>query len=81
MHAEERGHGRIRPREFEGDEPVDEVGATGTAVTLVGQAGDTQRAYQRVAILAPNMPGVVAKISAIEAKLSAKRASGGSSKR
>jgi hypothetical protein len=48
--------------------------ALGDALLRANHPADALRAYQRVAILAPNMPGVVAKISALEAKLSAKRA-------
>ena len=52
------------------------LSALGDALLRANRPADALRAYQRVAILAPNMPGVVAKISAIEAKLSAKRAAG-----
>jgi chromosome segregation ATPase len=52
------------------------LSALGDALVHANRPADALRAYQRVAILAPNMPGVVAKISALEAKLSAKRASG-----
>jgi hypothetical protein len=60
------------------------LSALGDALVRANRPADALRAYQRVAILAPNMPGVVAKISALEAKLSAaklsaKRASGGAS--
>jgi chromosome segregation ATPase len=60
------------------------LSALGDALLRANRPADALRAYQRVAILAPNMPGVVAKISALEAKLSAaklsaKRASGGAS--
>ena len=55
------------------------LSALGDALLRANRPADALRAYQRVAILAPNMPGVVAKISALEAKLSAKRASGGGS--
>jgi hypothetical protein len=57
------------------------LSALGDALLRANRPADALRAYQRVAILAPNMPGVVAKISSIEAKLSAKRASGGASAR
>jgi hypothetical protein len=50
------------------------LSALGDALLRAHRPADALRAYQRVAILAPNMPGVVAKISALEAKLSAKRA-------
>jgi len=52
------------------------LSALGDALLRANRPADALRTYQRVALLAPNMPGVVAKISAIEAKLSAKRASG-----
>jgi Flp pilus assembly protein TadD len=52
------------------------LSALGDALRRANRPADALRAYQRVAILAPDMPGVVAKISALEAKLSAKRASG-----
>jgi hypothetical protein len=55
------------------------LSALGDALLRANRPADALRAYRRVAILAPNMPGVVAKISALEAKLSAKRASGGAS--
>jgi hypothetical protein len=55
------------------------LSALGDALLRANRPADALRAYQRVAILAPNMPGVVAKISALEAKLSAKRASGSGS--
>jgi predicted Zn-dependent protease len=50
------------------------ISALGDALLRANRPADALRAYQRVAILAPNMPGVVAKISALETKLSAKRA-------
>ena len=50
------------------------LSALGDALARANRPADALRAYQRVAILAPNLPGVVAKISALEAKLSAKRA-------
>jgi chromosome segregation ATPase len=53
------------------------LSALGDALLRANRPADALRAYQRVAILAPNMPGVAAKIGALEAKLSAKRASGG----
>jgi chromosome segregation ATPase len=52
------------------------LSALGDALLHANRPADALRAYQRVAILAPNMPGVAAKISALETKLSAKRASG-----
>ena len=52
------------------------LSALGDALLRANRPADALRTYQRVASLAPNMPGVVAKISAIEAKLSAKHASG-----
>lgn len=52
------------------------LSALGDALLRANRPSDALRTYQRVASLAPNMPGVVAKISAIEAKLSAKHASG-----
>jgi chromosome segregation ATPase len=55
------------------------LSALGDALLRANRPADALRAYQRVAILAPNMPGVVAKITAIEAKLSTKRTSGGRS--
>jgi len=55
------------------------LSALGGALLRANRPADALRAYQRVAILAPNMPGVVARISALEAKLSAKQASGGGS--
>jgi hypothetical protein len=55
------------------------LSALGDALLRANRPADALRAYQRVAVLAPNMPGVVAKISALEAKLSAKRGSGGGS--
>lgn len=55
------------------------LSALGDALLRANRPADALRAYQRVAILAPNMPGVVAKISALEAKLSAKQASGSGS--
>jgi hypothetical protein len=47
------------------------LSALGDALLRANRPADALRAYQRVATLAPNMPGVVAKISALEAKLSA----------
>jgi chromosome segregation ATPase len=50
------------------------LSALGDALLRANRPADALRTYQRVATLAPNLPGVAAKISAIEAKLSAKRA-------
>ncbi|MGO9949531.1 MAG: hypothetical protein ACLPWG_22120 [Steroidobacteraceae bacterium] len=55
------------------------LSALADALLRANRPADALRAYQRVAILAPNMPGVVAKISALEAKLFAKQASGSGS--
>lgn len=44
----------------------------GDAQLRANRPKDALRTYQRVATLAPGMPGVAAKISAVEAKLSAK---------
>jgi hypothetical protein len=55
------------------------LSALGDALLRANRPADALRTYQRVATLAPNMPGVVAKISATEAKLSAKRVSGNAS--
>ncbi|HEY6620518.1 MAG TPA: hypothetical protein VIY68_13290 [Steroidobacteraceae bacterium] len=52
------------------------LSALGDALLRANRPADALRSYKRVAALAPNMPGVVAKIDAIEAKLSAKRAPG-----
>ena len=52
------------------------LSALGDALVRANRPADALRAYQRVAILAPNMPGIAAKISRLEAKLSAKQASG-----
>ena len=52
------------------------LSALGDALLRANRPADALRTYQRVAALAPNMPGVVAKISAIETKLSAKHAPG-----
>ena len=45
----------------------------GDAQLRANRTKDALRTYQRVAALAPNTPGIGAKISAVEAKLSAKR--------
>ena len=48
--------------------------ALGDALLRANRPKDALRTYQRVAGLAPNLPGIAAKISAAEAKLSAKPA-------
>ncbi len=55
------------------------LSALGDALVRANRPADALRAYQRVAILAPNTPGIASKISKLEAKLSAKQASGGGS--
>ena len=50
--------------------------ALGDAQLRAQRAADAIRAYKRAAEIAPNMPGLAAKISAIEAKASAKHAAG-----
>jgi Flp pilus assembly protein TadD len=57
------------------------LSALGDALARANRPVDALRTYQRVAALAPNLPGVAAKISAIEAKMSAKRPSANSSPR
>jgi septal ring factor EnvC (AmiA/AmiB activator) len=52
------------------------LSALGDALLRANRPADALRTYQRLAILAPNMPGVAAKITATEAKISAKRATG-----
>jgi hypothetical protein len=64
---------RYRPS----DPPL--LSALGDALLRANRSADALRAYQRVAILAPDMPGIGGKISALEAKLSAKQAAGGRS--
>jgi predicted Zn-dependent protease len=54
------------------------LSALGDALLRANRPADALRTYQRVATLAPGTPGVAAKISALEAKLSAKRAPGNS---
>jgi hypothetical protein len=54
------------------------LSALGDAQLRANRPADALRTYQRVATLAPNLPGVTAKISAIEAKLSSKRTPGNS---
>jgi cytochrome c-type biogenesis protein CcmH/NrfG len=51
------------------------LSALGDALVRANRPADALRTYQRVVSLAPNTPGVAAKISAIEAKSSAKRPS------
>lgn len=53
--------------------------ALGDAQLRAQRAADAVRAYKRAAEIAPNTPGLGAKISAIEAKLSSKRAAGNGS--
>jgi hypothetical protein len=55
------------------------LSALGDALLRANRPADALRTYQRVATLAPNMPGVVAKISAIEARLSDKHPSASAS--
>jgi Flp pilus assembly protein TadD len=50
------------------------LSALGDALVRANRPADALRTYRRVASLAPNLPGVVAKITAIEATISAKRA-------
>ena len=50
--------------------------ALGDALEHARHPSDAIRAYRRAAELAPNMPGIAEKISAIEAKQSSKRAPG-----
>jgi cytochrome c-type biogenesis protein CcmH/NrfG len=52
------------------------LSALGDALLRANRPADALRTYQRVAILAPNAPGIAAKISAIQTKLSAKRPPG-----
>jgi tetratricopeptide (TPR) repeat protein len=54
------------------------LSALGDALARANRPIDAIRTYQRVAALAPNLPGITAKISAIEAKMSAKRPSANS---
>ena len=51
------------------------LSALGDALARANRPADALRTYRRVAALAPNLPGVAAKISAVEEKMSAKRAS------
>jgi predicted Zn-dependent protease len=57
------------------------LSALGDALLRANRPVDALRTYKRVVALAPNTPGVGAKINAIEAKLSAKRPSGNPSTR
>ena len=57
------------------------LSALGDALARANRPTDALRTYQRVAALAPKLPGVAEKISAIEAKLSAKRPPANSSAR
>jgi cytochrome c-type biogenesis protein CcmH/NrfG len=50
--------------------------ALADALVRAKRPADAIRNYRRAAALAPDMPGVAAKISAVEAKLSAMRAPG-----
>jgi hypothetical protein len=49
------------------------LSALGDALLRANRPADALRTYQRVATLAPGTPGLAAKITAIEAKLSGKR--------
>ena len=49
--------------------------ALGDALERAGHSAEALRAYRRAAALAPNIPGVATKISAVEEKMSSKRAS------
>ena len=48
--------------------------ALGDALLRAQRPADAIRNYRRAAALAPNMPGVAAKITAVEAKMSSRRA-------
>jgi cytochrome c-type biogenesis protein CcmH/NrfG len=50
------------------------LGALGDALVRVNRPADALRTYRRVATLAPGDRGIIAKINALEAKLSAKPA-------
>jgi Flp pilus assembly protein TadD len=54
------------------------LSALGDALARANRPVDALRTYRRVAALAPDLPGVTAKISALEAKMSAKRPSANS---
>ena len=49
------------------------LSALGAALLRANRPVDALRTYQRVASLAPSTPGIAARISTIQAKLSAKR--------
>ena len=49
------------------------LSALGDALLRANRPVDALRTYQRVASLAPSTPGIAARISTIQAKLSAKR--------
>jgi len=51
------------------------LSALGDALARANRPADAIRTYQRAAALAPKLPGIAEKISAIEAKMSAKRPS------
>jgi cytochrome c-type biogenesis protein CcmH/NrfG len=53
--------------------------ALADALARAQRPADAIRNYRRAAALAPNMPGVAAKISAVEAKMSSRRARPGDS--
>src|ERR1700693_1489006 len=48
--------------------------ALADALVRAKRPADAIRNYRRAAALAPNMPGIAAKISAVEAKMSSRRA-------
>jgi Flp pilus assembly protein TadD len=52
------------------------LSALGDALLRANRPVDALRTYQRVASLAPSTPGIAAKISAVQAKVSAKRTPG-----
>ena len=52
------------------------LSALGDALLRANRPVDALRTYQRVASLAPSTPGIAAKISTVQAKLSAKRTPG-----
>jgi hypothetical protein len=52
------------------------LSALGDALLRANRPADALRTYQRLATLAPNTPGIAAKITATEAKISAKGAPG-----
>lgn len=55
--------------------------ALGDALEHARHSAEAIRAYRRAAALAPNLPGVAAKISEVEEKMSSKRAPGNGSAR